>query len=211
MLRIRLSRTGRKNQPKFRIVVIEHSRSVKGKALEIVGYYIPTENKEFVFDAERINYWISKGAKPSDAVASLLKQYGVEGMEVYIAPRDKKRPKKADLKAEEVPEKKPEKGETEIAEKEGVPKEERPSEEEKVEPPAEGKKEELEEKKPAEEKKKEAPVEEKVEIEKPAKEEEEKSPPEKKKEKTPLEKEKEKTEEIGKPPKEEKKEESLEK
>lgn len=99
MLRIRLSRTGRKNYPSYRIVVAEHSGPVKGKFIEILGYYIPTrEQKVLEFDEKKIKEWIQKGAKPTDTVASLLKNEGVSGMDKYIEPRDKKRKKK---KAEE--------------------------------------------------------------------------------------------------------------
>lgn len=102
MLRIRLSRTGRKNYPSYRIVVAEHARPVKGKFIEILGHYIPNRDpKVFEYDEKKIREWISKGAKPTDTVASLLKNAGVTGMEKYIEPRDKKRKKKKEV--EEAP------------------------------------------------------------------------------------------------------------
>ncbi len=95
MLRIRLSRTGKKSQPSFRIVVAEHTNAVKGKYMELLGHYVPSVNpKIFEFKKERIEYWISKGAKPSDTVASLLKNAGMKGMEKFISERNKKRKKK---------------------------------------------------------------------------------------------------------------------
>lgn len=101
MLRIRLSRTGRKNYPAYRIVVAEHSAPIKGKFIEIVGHYIPNrEPKVLEYDEKKIRQWISKGAKPTDTVASLLKNAGVSGMDAYIEPKDKKRKKKKEMKAE---------------------------------------------------------------------------------------------------------------
>lgn len=95
MLRIRLSRTGRKNYPSYRIVVAEHARPVKGKFVEILGHYIPIRDpKVLEYDEKKIKEWIAKGAKPTDTVASLLKNAGVTGMEQYIEPRDKKKKKK---------------------------------------------------------------------------------------------------------------------
>lgn len=71
MLRIRLSRQGRKKLTAFNIVVAEHTRSAKGKYVEKLGFY-NTRSKEIVVDADRIAYWISKGAKPSESMARVL-------------------------------------------------------------------------------------------------------------------------------------------
>lgn len=85
MLRIRLARTGRRNQPKFRIVVAEKARPVKGKFIEVLGYYIPTGDKSFSVNKEAVQAWINKGAHPSDRVASLLKlKAEMPGMEKFI-------------------------------------------------------------------------------------------------------------------------------
>lgn len=95
MLKIRLSRTGRKNFPSYRIVVAEHSAPIKGKFLEVLGHYIPSrEPKVFEYDEKKIREWISKGAKPTDTVAALLKRNGVSGMEIFMEPRNKKRKSK---------------------------------------------------------------------------------------------------------------------
>lgn len=102
MLKIRLSRTGKKDQESFRIIVQEHARPVKRKFLEVVGHYRATiEPRTFQVDKERIQYWISKGAKPTDSLAALLKKYGFEDMDQYlIKPRDKQRKKKKEAKEE---------------------------------------------------------------------------------------------------------------
>lgn len=96
MLKIRLSRTGKKTQPSFRIIVQEHAAAVKGgKVLEILGHYHPvTPNKDLIVEKERIEHWISKGAQPSDTVASLLKRQGFANMDKFIAPRDKQKKKR---------------------------------------------------------------------------------------------------------------------
>lgn len=95
MLKIRLSRTGKKNQPSYRVVVQEHTAPIKGKFVEILGHYRPAENpKVFSVDKEKVQHWISVGAQPSDTMAVLLKQQGVEGMDQFIEPRNKKAKKK---------------------------------------------------------------------------------------------------------------------
>ena len=95
MLKIRLSRTGKKSQPNFRVVIQEHTSPIKGKFVEKVGYYRPSSTpKEFTINAERVKYWLSVGAQPSDSVAVLLKTEGIEGLEKFIAPRNKLKKKK---------------------------------------------------------------------------------------------------------------------
>lgn len=71
MLRIRLSRGGKKNSPVYKVVVAERHRAVKGKFVEAVGMYNPM-TKEQTFKADRIKYWISVGAQPSRTVHNLL-------------------------------------------------------------------------------------------------------------------------------------------
>ena len=95
LLKIRLSLVGKKSQPSFRLIVQEHTSAVKGKFIEELGYYRPvTKNKETNLNLERVKYWLGKGANPSDSVAVLLKKLGVEGMEKFIAPRNKQRKSK---------------------------------------------------------------------------------------------------------------------
>lgn len=94
MLVIRLQRTGRKNQPSYRIVVAEKSKPVKGRHIEVVGSYNPSEQKKVTFDKARIEHWVSVGARPSDTVAGLLTYNGVSGLDAFMAPRTKKRAKK---------------------------------------------------------------------------------------------------------------------
>lgn len=75
MLRIRLARTGAKKQPSYRVVVIDRERARDGRFVEIVGHYNPRPNPpELVLKRERIDYWLARGAQPSETVASLLKK-----------------------------------------------------------------------------------------------------------------------------------------
>ena len=77
MVTIRLARGGAKKRPFYSIVVSDQRRQPKGRFIERVGFFNPmaTENEEKVrLDPGRVDFWISKGAKPSDRVANILKQ-----------------------------------------------------------------------------------------------------------------------------------------
>jgi len=70
---IRMRRVGSKKRPFFRIVVTEHSAPRDGAFLEVLGTYNPRTNPEtLTLDRERIAYWVSKGAQPSDTVRTLM-------------------------------------------------------------------------------------------------------------------------------------------
>lgn len=75
MLAIRLRRVGAKKTPFFRVVVAEHREARDGAFVEILGHYYPRTNPAKVeLNRERVDYWLSKGARPSDTVRTLLKQ-----------------------------------------------------------------------------------------------------------------------------------------
>jgi len=77
MLRIRLRRVGAKKQPSYRIVVAEKTAPRDGRFLEVVGFYNPRTDPETVnIKEERVLYWMSNGAQPSDAVARIFKTHG---------------------------------------------------------------------------------------------------------------------------------------
>lgn len=99
MLKIRMQRTGRKNEPQFRIVVGEHTIGPKsGKFLEKIGSYNP-KTKEKTLDAERAKYWMSKGAQVSDSLHNLFITMGVvKGKKVNVLPK-KTVPKKEEAAA----------------------------------------------------------------------------------------------------------------
>ncbi len=72
MLTIRLTRKGKKNQPFFRVVVIDKRRSSKGgRAVEDLGFVDPLTKRRSV-NKERAQYWMSKGAQPSETVHNLF-------------------------------------------------------------------------------------------------------------------------------------------
>ena len=75
MLAIRLMRMGAKKRPSYRIVVKEKQSKRDGAFLENVGTYDPTRQPaEIKLKAERVRYWIEKGAQPTDTVRQLIKQ-----------------------------------------------------------------------------------------------------------------------------------------
>ncbi len=67
-------RFGKKHQPFFRIVVIPAQRKATGEYIESIGWYNPLlkTKPKYKINMERYEYWISKGAKPSDAVLKLI-------------------------------------------------------------------------------------------------------------------------------------------
>lgn len=74
-VRMRLKRIGAKNDPAYRLVVADSRSPRDGRFIEELGTYVPTrQDKNFNINLERADYWLSKGAKPSDTVASLLKR-----------------------------------------------------------------------------------------------------------------------------------------
>jgi small subunit ribosomal protein S16 len=73
VLMIRLSRTGARKQPHYRVVVIEKERARNGRPVEVVGTYNPrTTPASIELKRERITYWMSKGAKMSDRVSKIV-------------------------------------------------------------------------------------------------------------------------------------------
>ncbi|MBT5237509.1 30S ribosomal protein S16 [Candidatus Peregrinibacteria bacterium] len=103
MLRIRLQRTGNKNNPTYRIVVADKRNAAKGKFNEIIGHYLPTrEPTVFECDTERAAHWMALGAVPTDTMARLLSNSGVKGLEKYIeryAKQKKKNPSEEEIAA----------------------------------------------------------------------------------------------------------------
>jgi len=73
VLMIRLSRTGARKQPHYRVVVIEKEQARNGRPVEVVGTYNPRTNPASIeLKRERIDYWVSKGAKMSDRVGKIV-------------------------------------------------------------------------------------------------------------------------------------------
>ena len=70
-----MKRIGAKNNPVFRIVVADGRSPRDGKFIEELGTYQPLKKGDnFKLDLDRAKYWISKGAQPSDTVASFIKK-----------------------------------------------------------------------------------------------------------------------------------------
>ena len=73
MVAMRLTRIGSKKRPYYRIVVIDNRRAQNGRFLEIVGQYNPlVDPSRIELNEDRVRYWLSKGAQPSETVRSIL-------------------------------------------------------------------------------------------------------------------------------------------
>lgn len=80
MVAIRLTRTGAKKKPTYRVVVTDKRRARDSKTLEIVGYYDPRPSPiELNLQRDRIDYWLGVGAQPSDTVKRLVKFFDEKG------------------------------------------------------------------------------------------------------------------------------------
>ncbi|OGM99036.1 MAG: 30S ribosomal protein S16 [Candidatus Yanofskybacteria bacterium RIFCSPLOWO2_01_FULL_41_34] len=91
MLMIRLSRIGKRGQPYFRVVVVEHTKKTKGKYLELLGTYNPHE-KVFQVKKDRVEYWMSKGAQASPTVNNLLVNHKIWDKPKVQSWKPKKKP-----------------------------------------------------------------------------------------------------------------------
>ena len=101
MLRIRLSRIGKRKQPSYRIVVTDQRNPREGAHLEIIGHYNPLTNPATItLKEDRAIHWLQVGAQPSDTAAKILSRSGImeqAGREAVvwsgkqIAPGAKKR------------------------------------------------------------------------------------------------------------------------
>ena len=79
-VRIRLTRMGRKNRPYYRIGAYDNRTRRDGKAIEFLGTYDPMNpdpEKQYTLENERLAYWVSVGAQPSETVRSLMRKSGV--------------------------------------------------------------------------------------------------------------------------------------
>ena len=78
---LRLKRFGRLNHPTYRVVATDPRFPRDGRIIESVGYYLPLmprKDEQVKLNAERISYWLSVGAKPSETVGRLIEKIGVE-------------------------------------------------------------------------------------------------------------------------------------
>ena len=79
MVRLRMQKVGRPHVPHFRVVAIHGTKARDAAGLEVLGHYHPKETgvHKITVNAERLKYWIGKGAQPSDTLRTVLKEAGV--------------------------------------------------------------------------------------------------------------------------------------
>ena len=85
MVRIRLARHGSKKNPFYHITVADQRRSRDGRFIERVGYFNPVAKgnaQEYRIEMDRVDYWLSKGAQPTDMVKKLVSRARKENVEV---------------------------------------------------------------------------------------------------------------------------------
>ena len=100
MVRIRLRRVGAKKQPSYRVVVADQRNPRDGRFLETIGHYNPrTEPETVKVDGPRAQFWLSRGAQPSDAVARLLNKFGITATSAGTAQTDQDAEAEAAAKA----------------------------------------------------------------------------------------------------------------
>jgi small subunit ribosomal protein S16 len=83
MLVIRLTRTGKKGQPNYRIVVTDSRKSVYSPYVANIGHYDP-KTKKVVLDGKLAEDWMNKGAKPSNTVAKIFEKEGLKHKSIVI-------------------------------------------------------------------------------------------------------------------------------
>lgn len=77
---LRLTRMGRKKRPFYRIVAADSRMPRDGRFIEVLGYYDPmTEPFTLKVNLERVDHWLSEGARPSETVASLIRRARASG------------------------------------------------------------------------------------------------------------------------------------
>lgn len=125
MLAIRFQRTGRKNDPSFRIIVTESTRGPRsGRNVAMVGTYSP-KTKAITLQKEQILHYLKHGAQPSGTVWNLLLKHGVvEGKKINVLPKKTAPKKEAPVAEAEAPSPAPEETPVEETPAEEAPKEE---------------------------------------------------------------------------------------
>lgn len=95
-VRIRLRKTGAKNNASYRIVVADIRSARDGKAIETIGDYDPRRKNEKI-DLERVEYWISKGAQPSEKIMNIIER--AKGGKLLSEIKKRKKPTKKERTA----------------------------------------------------------------------------------------------------------------
>jgi len=77
-----MKKFGRRHRPFYRICAMDSREPRDGRVLEVLGTYdplVPEKDARAILNGERINYWLSKGAQPTEKVKILIKKYGASG------------------------------------------------------------------------------------------------------------------------------------
>ena len=86
-VRIRLNRFGRRHRPSYRLAAMDSRQARDSTVIEELGIYDPinkVEDRQVVLERERIQYWLSVGAQPSDTVRRLLEKAGMLGEKAAV-------------------------------------------------------------------------------------------------------------------------------
>jgi small subunit ribosomal protein S16 len=103
MVKIRLTRLGKRKMPFYRLVVIESNKRRDGRYIESIGFYDPiNDQNSSKLDTEKAVAWLLKGAQPTDTVRDIFSKYGV--MERY--DREKRKQEAANKAQPQTPEQK---------------------------------------------------------------------------------------------------------
>ena len=81
VVKLRLKRFGRTHSPFYRLTAMDQRSARDSRSIEELGHFAPLEKdpeKQISFNADRIKYWLSVGAQPSDTVRSLIKRAGID-------------------------------------------------------------------------------------------------------------------------------------
>ena len=84
-VKLRMKKMGRKHRPFFRVCAIDSRAPRDGKVIEELGHYdplVPDTDARAILNGERIAYWLSVGAQPSETVSVLVKKYGKDGTHI---------------------------------------------------------------------------------------------------------------------------------
>ena len=104
-LKIRLARGGSTHDAHYKVVVIESTRQRDGRAVDIIGHYHPNlhNEKRFVIEADKLDKWLSNGAKPTETVVRLGLKEGVKILEKFVVKHvqgEKYKKSKKELKSQ---------------------------------------------------------------------------------------------------------------
>jgi small subunit ribosomal protein S16 len=79
LLRIRLSRVGKKKQPSYRIVIADARAARDGAVIDVIGRYNPRSQPKLIeIDGDKARDWMRKGAQPTEVVSRLLTSQGIQ-------------------------------------------------------------------------------------------------------------------------------------